>query len=283
MIQIPILGALALGAGTVLERTILKNKKIKIGFYQTISFLSIILIMSPLVYFFWGLNGQAFELKNILLFIAVVISAIIANLLVFYSQKWEKVTNTEPARILEPLFVVLLAIIFSFFTEGLFERNLKMIVPTLIAAVALVFPHIKRHHLSLNKYIISAIFGSFFFAVELILSRMILNFYSPITFYFLRCVGIFLISFVIFRPKIKLPEKEILIKIVATAGIWIIYRVAVYYGYLTLGVIFTTLIVMLGAVFVYLFAFLFAKEKINWKNIISAVVIIACVVYTLLS
>ncbi len=276
---IPILGALALGTGTILERFILKNKKIGVKLYQTISFFAITLATLPFLYFFWRLDLGAFALANILLFIGVIICSVIANLFAFYSVKWEKVTNLEPARILEPLFVILLAIILSFFTEGLYERNLKIIIPAIIAAIALVFPHIKKHHLKINKYIIAAIFGSFFFASELVLSRFILDFYSPITFYFLRCVSIFFISFIIFHPSLKPVDKKTCLMTFITGAIWIVYRVAVYFGYMKYGVIFTTLVIMMGPVFIYILANIFLKEKLNWKNIISSLIIIACVLY----
>jgi len=282
MVYIPILGAFALGAGTVLERFILKKKKIGIKLYQTVSFFAITLIMLPFLYFFWKLDAGAFSLKNILIFVGVIISSITANLFVFYSLKWEKITNLEPARILEPLFVVLLAVIFSFFTQGLYERNVKLVIPAIIAAVALIFPHIKKHHLKVNKYIIAAICGSLFFALELVLSRLILDFYSPITFYFLRCISIFLISIIIFKPNFKILDKKNSIIIFITGAIWVVYRIAVYFGYLKYGVIFTTLVIMLGPIFIYILADIFLKEKLNWKNLISSIIIIACVMYAVL-
>jgi drug/metabolite transporter (DMT)-like permease len=280
---IPILGALALSIGTILERIVLRIKKINIKLYQTASFFAIVLAMLPLLYFFWRIDQGAMQLKNILIFAGVILFSIIANLFVFYSLKWEKVTNLEPARILEPLFVVLLALVFSFFFDE-FERNLNVIIPAIIAAFALVFPHIKKEHLQFNRYFIAAIFGSFFFALELVLSRLILDFYSPITFYFLRCASIFIISSVIFRPKLKpLKDKKISILIFITGVTWVVYRVAVYFGYLKYGVTLTTLILMLSPVFIYLIANIFLKEKLNWKNILSSVIIIACIVYVLLT
>jgi drug/metabolite transporter (DMT)-like permease len=281
---IPILGALALGIGTVLERIILKIKKIDIKFYQTASFFSIMLVSLPLIYFFWRIDySNALQLKNILIFAAIVLFSIIANLLIFYSLKWEKVTNLEPARILEPLFVVLLALIFSFFFKE-FERNLNVIIPAIIASVALVFPHIKKHHLQLNKYFIAAILGSFFFALELVLSNLILQFYSLITFYFLRCASIFLISLIIFRPKLKpLKDKKIPVLIFTTAAVWVGYRMAIYFGYMKYGVTFTTLVIMLSPIFIYFIANRFLKEKLNWKNIISSIIIIACVLYAIIT
>ncbi|MFA6269561.1 MAG: hypothetical protein WC652_07115 [archaeon] len=61
------------------------------------------------------------------------------------------------------------------------------------------------------------------------------------------------------------------------------YRLAVYFGYLKYGIIFTTLITMLAPIVVYLFACKFLKEKLNWKNVLSSAIIVACIVYSLLS
>ncbi len=283
MIEIPFLGALALSIGTILERKVLKNKKIGIKLYQTASFFAIVLATLPFIYFFWKMDSGAFELTNILVFAGVIISAIAANLLVFYSLRWEKVTNLEPARILEPLFVILLAIIFSFFIEGFSERDLNLIIPALIAAIALIFPHVKRNRLEFNKYFLAAIAGSFLFALELVLSRLILDFYSPITFYFLRCLSIFLLSLIFFRPSLKSLDNKSSLLIFITGAIWVVYRVAIYFGYLRYGIIFTTLVIMLGPIFIYILANRFLKEKLNWKNILSSVIIIACVIYATLA
>jgi drug/metabolite transporter (DMT)-like permease len=283
MIYIPILGALALASGTILEKITLKKKNMNIKLYQTAVFLAIVVAMLPFIYFFWKLDSQALQLGNILIFGLVILFSIIANLFVFYSLKWEKITNLQPARVLEPLFVVLLAVIFSFFISGgLYDRNYGVIIPALVAGLALIFSHIRRHHLSFNKYFIAAIFGSFFFALELVISRIILGFYSPITFYFLRSSAIFLLSLIIFKPKIKSIRPKDRWIILVTGIIWFIYRVVVYYGYLNYGVIFTTLILMLGPVLIYVFAYIFLKEKLHWKNIAAAAIIVGAVLYTLL-
>ncbi|MCK9568114.1 DMT family transporter [Candidatus Pacearchaeota archaeon] len=276
---IPFLGSLALASGTVLERYILKKKKLGIKLYQTVSFFAISLITIPFLFFFWKMNAQAFELKNVLIFLSVIASAITANLFVFYSLKWEKVTNLEPARILEPMFTILLALIFSLFISGFSDPNPKILIPALIASVALVFPFIKKERICINKYFVAAILGSFFFGLELILSNLILNFYSPITFYFFRCLSIFIISLVVFHPKTKAMDKKSLLLTFITAAVWVVYRVAIYFGYQNYGVIFTTLVIMLGPIFIYILANRFLKEKLNWRNIVSSLVIIACVIY----
>lgn len=278
----PILGAIALAGGTILERIVLRKKKVGVNLYQTASFLAIVISLLPLIYFFWKMDPGAMEPKNIVIFFLVIFFSIIANLLVFYSLKWEKVGNLEPARILEPLFVILLAIVFSFFAENLYERNLKIIIPAIIASLALVFSHIKRHHLQFNPYFVTAIIGSFFFALELVLSRLILDFYSPVTFYFLRSSSIFLLSLLIFRPNFKKLDAKVRWQIFATGFIWTAYRIIVYYGYLNVGVFFTTLLLMLGPIFIYTLAHFILKEKISWRNLIAAIVIVGSIVYAVI-
>ncbi len=279
MVYIPLIGALAMGAGTVLERVILKHKKIEIKLYQVLSFLSVCLVMAPFLYFLWRVEEEAFQLKNLVILLGVIVCAMLANYIAYYSLKWEKVTNLEPARLFENFFVVVLAIIFNLFTEGLYETNLKVIIPTLIASVALIFPHINKDKLKMNKYVFAALVGSFLFALELILSRLILDFYSPLTFYFVRCSAVFMISLVVLRPKVKGMDRHIAIMTLIAGAIWVVYRFAVYFGYLNYGVVLTTLILMLAPVFIYAFANIFLKEKLNWKNIVSAVIIIGCVLY----
>lgn len=283
MIYILILGALALAIGTIIQKKILRKRNIDIKLYQVLEFSAIILAMLPFIYFFWKIDAQALELKNIIIFSLVILFSIIANLFTFYSMKWEKVSNLEPAKVLEPLFVVLLAILFSFFAAELYDKNLKIIIPALIAGAALIFSHIKKDHLSFNKYFIAAILGSFFFALELVISRLVLNFYSPITFYFLRCSFILLISFILFKPNLKRVEPEVCRRVLLVGFVWVVYRIVIYYGYLNLGVIFTTLMIMLGPIFIYIFAWKFLKEKLNWRNITAALIIIGCVLYATLS
>ena len=277
----PVLGAVMLAAGTILERLVLKKKTIGIRSYQVASFLAIVIAISPFLYFFWKLDARALELGNILIFLAVILFALFANLLVFYSLKWEKVTNLEPARVLEPLFVILLVIAFSFFIDSVYARNPKVILPAIVASLALVFSHVEKHNFKFNKYFIAAILGSFFFALELVISRLILDLYSPVSFYFFRSASILILSFLIFRPSFKELDRQTKGIVFATGIIWAIYRIIIYYGYLNIGIVFTTLILMLGPIFIYFFAHFFLKEKMSWRNFVAAIIIVGSIIYAL--
>jgi len=282
MYYIPILGALSLSIATIMEKVALKVKKINIKLFLTSSFLASVLIMIPLIWFFWRVDAGAFELVNLLIFLGVIILSIAANLFAFYAMKWEKISNLEPAKVLEPLFTILLAIVFSFFFQGMYERNTNIIIPALIASAALIFSHIEKHHLHFNKYFLAAIIGSFLYASELVISRLILDFYSPLSFYFLRCLGVVILGLVIFKPKFKKLDTSHRWQILIIGALWVGFRVLVYYGYLQIGVIFTTLMIMLAPILIYIFAYIFLKEKMSWRNIVASIVIAASVVYAIL-
>lgn len=283
MIYLPVLGALALASAIIFQKMVLVRKRVDIKLYHILEFFSILLAMLPFIYFFWRLDTEAFLPKNIFIFFLVIIFSILANLFTFYSMKWEKISNIEPAKVLEPLFVIILAIFFSYIVKGdMFDRNLNVIIPAFIAGFALIFSHIEKHHLSFNKYFIAAILGSFFFALELVISRLILDYYSPITFYFARCTAVLALSLIIFRPKLIKLQTKVKFQVIAIGILLVLMRIIVYYGYVNLGVIFTTLMIMLSPVFIYLFAFIFLKEKLKIKNIISAAVIVLSVLYATL-
>ena len=282
MYYLPIIGALALASVTILEKVILKKRGVESKTFLSAAFLSSVIVMLPLIYFFWQVSPEAFSLTNIFIFLAIIVISLFANICLFYALKGEKVSNIEPALIMEPLFTVLLAFIFSFFTIGLYDRNPQILIPALIAGAVLILSHIKKHHIKMNKYFSIAILGSFLFGLELVITRFILEFYTPISFYFVRCSTIFLLSWIIFRPKISKLKTKIKWEIFLAGFLWVAFRLIIYYGYLTLGVISTTLVVMLGPVFVYLFARIFLKEKLKWRNILAAIIIVCCVLYAVL-
>ncbi len=281
MIYLPILAAVALAGGTIFEKEILKRKRMDVKRYQSLEFLATVIAMLPFIYFFWKIDPKALELKNILIFAGVIISALVANLFYFHSLKGDKVSNLEPAFMLQPLFTILLALFFNLFFTGLYENNTRVVVPALIAGIALIASHVKKEHLNLNKYFISAIIGSFFFALELTISLLILNFYSSITFYFIRCAAVFLITIFIFRPKLSGFKSKFKWTMLFVGFIWVVNRLATYYGYIKIGIISTTLVLMLGTIFIYVFARIFLKEKITKRNIIASVIILACILYSM--
>jgi drug/metabolite transporter (DMT)-like permease len=279
MIYIPILGAFLEGAGTIIDKTVVIKHKINYKNYTVYGFLALVLVMLPFTFFIWGVKPEAYSLLNLLIFMSVVLFSILANLLTFYSLKRKDVTELEPIRLMQPLFTILLAFIFSFFFTAYYtEKNYLILILALIASIALIASHVKRHHFVYNKYIMAALLGSFCFSVELVISKEILPYYSSLTFYFLRCLFIFLITGLIFHPGIKSIGNKTKLLMLLSGVIWTIYRLILYYGYLNLGVIFTTILFILSPIFIFVFARIFLKEKIKIRHIIASIIILICVI-----
>tara|TARA_Y100000310_G_C20645540_1_gene796344 strand:+ start:1121 stop:1993 length:873 start_codon:yes stop_codon:yes gene_type:complete len=287
MWQIPLIGlagGVLEGSGMVIEKKILRKHSINFKNYTVYGFLSLVLVMLPFIFFFWNIQPEAYTTINILIFSLVILFSILANLLIFYSLKRETVTELEPIRLMQPLFTILLAVLFGFLFDGNYaaEKNLMIVGLALIASFSLVASHIKKHHLNFDKYILAALIGSFLFAVELVISRAILPYYSSLTFYFLRCLSVFLITLAIFHPQLESIKAKTRWLIMIGGAIWVIYRLILYWGYLTYGIVFTTILFIIAPIFIYVFARIFLKEKITWRHIVSSIIIILCVVGAIL-
>lgn len=285
---IPFLGSFAEALGTVIEKRILRKKKIQTRVYNTFSFMTIVFLILavclPLSFLFpnilvFKFPPSIWQTPNLIRILIVIAFSILANLFTFYALKWEKLTEIEPMRLMQPLFTIIFALIF--YTS---ERNVQIhvLIAAIIASLTLVFSHIKKHHFSLNSYAWSAIAGSFFFALELVISKPLLEIYSPISLYLVRCTGIFIFSLLIFRPNFKKIEGKTRLMILSVSFIWIAYRMLLYLSYGIKGVITTTLLFILTPIFIYFLSYLYLKEKPSLRNIIASIIILACVVYAMI-
>ena len=279
MAYLPLMGAFFEASLAILVKKIINKQKVNFMNFIIYIFLSIILVSIPLLFFFWNIKPEALQLNNIILLAIIVITSIFANFFIFYSLKKEDLTELQPIRLTTPLFTILLVFIFSFFFDiYLSERNYSILFLALIASLALVFSHFKDDKVKFNKYAIAALIGSFLFALELTISKSILLYYNPITFYFIRSLWVFILVWVFLHNKLSPIQNKTKIYILIAGIIAVMYRVILYYGFLTLGVIFTTTIFILAPVLTYIFAHIFLKEKITLRQIISSIIIVACVV-----
>ena len=86
---LPIIGSFLEAAGMILEKRLLKKKKLDYKNYTVYEFFAIFIVMLPLAYFFIDIKAQAFSLFNILLFLFVILVSVGANLIIFFSLKRE--------------------------------------------------------------------------------------------------------------------------------------------------------------------------------------------------
>lgn len=285
MLLIPIIAALATAFGVILDKIILTYQKVGHRQFLIIIFLFLFLTCGLLYPFLGIIKSQAFSFQNILFLSLVVILASIYNILFYHAIEKEKIVEVELFLMLLPLSTILLA---SIFLKG--ERNFHIILSGLIASLALIFSHLKKYHLSFSVFQKGLFVYLLIVPIEAILIKKLLSVYSPLALYGIRTFFIFLVLYIwykFFAPSLK-GEPEIhfkswrgkhylhcfLISIVA-----IIQMVLTFYAYRDLGVIFTTLVLILAPLFIYLSAIIFLHEKLKKRIILAAFVIIACIIY----
>ncbi len=278
LIPLAFFGALTESSATFLQKRILRWHKATIEDNITYIFLAIVLISFPLMLFFWKMDMGALAWFSLGILFLIVIISILANIFNVSSLKKETLSELEPMKLFQPLFVILFALIL-YPSER--TASLGIIIAALIASSALVVSHIKKDEFKMNKYMWLSLGGSMFFGLELALSKFILPFYNPLSFYFVRSFLIFIVTLFIFRKHLtKVTRATSKLYLLSGLG-WVLFRGLLYYGYTIFGVVFTTLIFMLTPIFIYSFSKIFLKEKISKRNIYASIIIVTCVAYAL--
>lgn len=262
-------------SSTILDKFALSKYQTNVNHY--------IIVIFFFLWFFTGLTlpwisfinfQQAFSTVGIGYLILLVICAYIWNSIYYRSQQKESIQEFEVIVMTLPLFTSLLAALL--FKD---ERNLHVFIATIVAGLALVLSHFRKDHLDFNKYSWQLIVAIIFMALESQIRKVLLDWYSPASLYFVR-TGILTVLFVlVWQPKKIEFARPVWFHALLSGLTGAAMMILVFYGYKNLGIVLTTLILMLGPVLTYLFDFVFMKEKLKPKTIAAAVVILLSIVY----
>ncbi|MAG61822.1 hypothetical protein CMI43_03335 [Candidatus Pacearchaeota archaeon] len=282
MFQIPIIGAFLEAAGTILYKKLANRHRVTYRDFLVYGFLSIVLVSLPFLYFFWRIDPLAGSNINLAILFLIITISIFANYFSFFAFKHKDLSKIQSIRLTLPLFTILLAFILSFFFEIYSnERNYYILFFAFIASITLFLSNIRKEHFVFDKYSWSMLLGSFLFAIELTLSKPLVQFYHPITFYFIRSLFILIIVFAIFRDNLSTLKPVGKGLFLASALFWVGYRAILYYGYGAFGIVFTTTILILSPVLIYLASWLFLKEKVTRRQVFSSIIIVVCILGTI--
>lgn len=218
--------------------------------------------------------SQAFSILGIFYFILLIFFAFIWNVIYYRAQQHETVQEFEIIVMMQPLFISLMAA--AIFPD---ERNWHILIATVLASLSLIASHFRRDHLSFNRYSWLLLLAILFIAAETQVRKVLLDWYSPASLYFLR-TGVLAVLFIcLWHPeKFSIPKKA-WPHIVISGLLGSAMMILIFYGYQNLGIVLTTLILMLGPILTYLLDFVFLKEKLRPRIIIAAIVILGCILY----
>lgn len=217
---------------------------------------------------------RAFSLSGIAIFALLIFFAFVWNIIYYRSQQKETIQEFELIVMTLPLFTAIAAAIF--FPD---ERNWQIFFATLVAAIALILAHLRKDHLTFNKYSWLLIVAIIFMAAEAQVRKVLLDWYSPASLYFLR-TGVLTVLFIFYlRPRALALTKPVWWHAAISGVLGATEMILIFYGYKELGIVMTTLILMLGPILVYLLDFVLLKEKLRPKIIAAAFVILGCIIY----
>lgn len=260
---------------TVIDKIALSKYKTDVRQYLVVIFI--------FLWFFTGLSlpflarievNQAFSPTGLFYFSLLIFFAFVWNSIYYKAQKHESVQEFEVIIMTLPLFTALMAAMI--FPD---ERNWSVFIATIIAGLALILSHIRKDHLTFNSYSWQLMIAILFMAAESQMRKILLDWYSPVSLYFVRTGILTFLFILIWHPKVINLEKPVWWHAAISGLVGSTEMILVFYGYQRIGIVMTTLILMLGPILIYSFDLFYLKEKVRPKTIAAAFVILLSIVY----
>lgn len=270
-----IIASIGYAGGVVADKIIISKYRVPLWRFAPLLFIWLAVITAIFVPLWGRVN---FELlltyKYLAIFIGMIGVATIWNVFYYRGIQKEEVHEFELIMMLSPLITIVFAQIFL-----PTERSFPAFIAAIIASAALISTRFRRHHLKISKTTWQTILAMVLMSFESILIKEMLGIMSPVTLYFLRTGVIAIVFLIIYRPKLFQMPKEAYGLIILSAIAGVVQMVLKFYGFQNLGVVETTLILILGPFLVYFFSTYYFKEKMFKRDLLAAAVVVGCILY----
>lgn len=270
----PFIAALAQVGGIIIDKIALTRRQVAIHVFVPILFLFLFLSTALFFPFLGKISFEVFETRYLWLFLAMLLMATLWNIFYYQGVQAEKVHEFELVMMFQPLLTILLA---TLFLQG--EQNLPITIAAMVAAIFLIIAHFKKAHLEIPLGSYKLALAVIFMSVELILIKILLEVFSPVALYGIRTGILFVFFFLFYRPQIRKVADSNTVLILSSAILGTLQMVTKFYGFAQFGVVYTSLILILSPILVYTIATIFLHEKLKLRTVVSALVILACIVY----
>lgn len=215
-----------------------------------------------------------FEWRPILLFALMIVVAVVWNIYYYQGIQKEDLHEFELIMLLSPLFTILLATIFL-----PTERKFSVLIPAIIASGALLATRLRGHHFSSGKTAWRTALAMVLMSFESILIKEMLTYFSPVSLYFVRTSIIAIVFLILYRPKLLSMPMNAFALTILSAIFGVVQMVLKFYGFSSLGVIETTMILVLGPFIVYILSSKMFHEPFYKRDIAAAAVAVLCILY----
>jgi drug/metabolite transporter (DMT)-like permease len=270
----PFIATVTQAAGIIVDKIILTRRRMELHVYIPVLFLFLFLLTGILMPFLGKISLDVFHPYYLIIFFLMIICALIWNVFYYKGAQAEKVHEFELIIMFQPLLTILLAAI-------LIEKNtnVHLLIASVLASLALIFSHLKKNHFEISAAGWGLILAVVFISMEIILQKIMLEVLSPVALYFIRTGIIFLFFILFYRPRVRQVANNNALLILTTSALGVAQMVTKFYGFEVYGVIYTSLILILSPILVYIISTIWLHEHLRPRTIIAALVILACIVY----
>ncbi len=264
----------------IINKIILGKMKVALEEYLPIAFAFITVISLFLVPINFRFDSNALSIPHLLVFALLLISSTIWNTLLAKSMKTEPLHEYEAIILTVPLATVIMAMVFL---PG--ERNINAIIAGIVSTLALLIFKFKRHHLNFTKSASRTALAVIFIAIEAICIKTLLADLSPALLYFARVFFLTIIFHIIYKPNYSILQiKPIRMGLMAASLIGATLMILKYTAFAEIGVVHSTIILLLAPLLTYLGSYFYFKERRNFvPDLACAGVTIACIIYATLA
>lgn len=270
-----IVASVGYAGGVVADKIILCRNRVPVMRFIPLLFIWISIITAILLPIFGQVKWeQLLTTKYIILFILMIAIAVTWNIFYYRGIQKEEIHEFELIMLLSPLATILFAEIFL-----PAERDWTVFIAAVIASGALLATRFRHHHLKIGKTAWQTMLAMVLMSAESIFIKEMLAVLSPVTLYFVRTIIIGLFFVIVYRPKLFSMSRNSYALTIISAMFGVLQMVLKFYGFDSLGVIETTMILVMGPFLVYFVSTYYFKEKLFKRDVFAAIVVVLSILF----
>jgi drug/metabolite transporter (DMT)-like permease len=267
----PILAAILQAGSLTLDKVILSIRRVDFKTYTGVSFPLIFLI--TLVIFLIFRPPISFDLLsgNLWWLLLISIGMVIATNLIFYrALDSDYLGEIQTLDLLHYIPIIIFAgIIFAD------ERKFGVLVPALVASLAVAWSHWGHRHFKIAKHTLPFLVWSLSAApVGASISKVLLASWNPISLELVRSGAVALVLGLLFAKHAQKVSPKVFSLLLATNILTSIAWILFYFSYQRSGIVYTILIFSLQPLLVYLASVVLLKEPLRWKKVVAFAIVL---------
>lgn len=272
---LPLLAAVFQASALTFDKVILSIRGVTFRGYIGTSFavsfgivLAIFLVVRPPLHI--GLFAD-FRWAMVLVSSAIGIGG---NLLFYRALDGDRLGEIQTLDLLPHVPVIIVSsIVFSD------ERNLFVLVPALVASLAILWSHWEHHHLAILRYSLSFLLFSLISApVAASFSKILLETWHPVTLDLVRSGAMAMVLTPLFSRQLARVTTRAFLFLLVTNALTTVAWLLFFFSYQRSGIVYTLLLFSLQPLLVYLASLIFLKEPFHVKKFIAFGVVLAMIV-----